>query len=61
MIAYNNVKHLVEVKTTEKNFGNQILQKQAKIGPEISFFCHFLKFGSLVFLEIHTMIADNNV
>ena len=24
----------------------------AKIGPETSFFCHFLEFGSLVFLQI---------
>ena len=32
--------------------GDQIWAKEAKIGPETSYFCHFLKSGSLVFLEI---------
>ena len=27
------------------------LGKRAKTGPEVRFFCHFLKFGSLVFFE----------
>ena len=41
-------------KTHEKIFWAQIWAKEAKIGPEtfFFFFCHFLKFGSLVFLEI---------
>ena len=30
----------------------QISAKGSKIGLETRFFCHFLKFGSLVFLEI---------
>ena len=36
----------------KKNFGIQILAKQAKIVPKISFFLHFLMFVSLVVLEI---------
>ena len=30
----------------------RIWAKRAKIRPKTRFFCHFLKFGSLVFLEI---------
>ena len=30
----------------------RIWAKWAKIGPETRFFCYFLKFGSLVILEI---------
>ena len=37
---------------TIKIFGDQILAKGTKIGLETSFFCHFLKFCSLVFFEI---------
>ena len=33
-------------------FGAQIWAKEAKICPETRFFCYFLKFGSLVFVEI---------
>ena len=59
-ISYNNglqqfltfFYFLVEVKPTKNIFGAQIWAKWAKICPEISFFCYFLKFGSLVFLEI---------
>ena len=47
MIACNNVLHLVEVKLLKKKKKNR-----AKIRSEISFFCQFLKFSSLVFLEI---------
>ena len=39
-----------------KIFRAQIWTKVAKIGPKTSFFCHFLKFCALVFLEI----ADND-
>ena len=49
MIACNNLQHLLEVKSMEKkkkigtpNFG--------QVRPKTRFFCHFLKFGSLVFL-----------
>ena len=43
-------------KTKKQNNNNKkmaagIWAKWAKIVPETSFFCHFLKFGSLVFLE----------
>ena len=34
----------------KKNLLVQIWGKRAKFGPEINFYCHFLKFGSLVFL-----------
>ena len=37
--------------THEKNLGAQIWVKWDKIRPK-AFFCHFLKFGSLVFPEI---------
>ena len=44
-IAYND--SLRQCLTpNKKNFG----PKRAKIGPEIRFFCHSLKFGVLVFL-----------
>ena len=43
---------LVEVKPSKKILGAQICVKQAKIGSKISLFCHFFKFGSLVFLEM---------
>ena len=36
----------------KKMFGTQIWTKRAKISPGISFFCHFRKFCTLVFLEI---------
>ena len=36
----------------KKQFSSLNLGKWAKIGPKTSFFCHFLRFGSLVFLEI---------
>ena len=36
----------------KKAFGMQIWAKATIIGPKTSFFPHFLKFGSLVFLEI---------
>ena len=39
-------------KIQEKFFGAQISGKRAKIRSETRFFCHFLKFDSLVFLEI---------
>ena len=32
-----------------------------KPGLKLCFFCYFLKFGLLVFLELHTMIACKNV
>ena len=36
-----------------KNFwGPKFGSKAPKSGPELGFFCHFLKFGSLFFLEI---------
>ena len=35
-----------------KNLVARIWDNGAKIGPETRFFCHYLKFGSLVFLEI---------
>ena len=50
MKACNNVQH--GDKIHEKIGGTQIWSKVAKIGPETRFFSHFLKFGSLVFLEI---------
>ena len=51
MRAYSNVKHLIAVKSTKKIFGPKFGPKGAKSGLKIGFF-HFLKFGSLVFLEI---------
>ena len=39
-------------KTHKKILGTKLWSKRPKIRPKISFFCHFLKFGSLVFLEI---------
>ena len=36
----------------EKKFWTLIWSKGAKIGPKIRFFCYFLKFGSVIFLEI---------
>ena len=39
-------------KTHEKIFRAQIWAKQTKTRPEVSFFCYFLKFQSLVFLDI---------
>ena len=42
----------VEVKSIRKIFAAQIWAKQAKIRPKIKVFRHFLKFGSLVLLEI---------
>ena len=36
----------------KKKFGAQIWLKGASVIPETRFFCHFLKFGSLVFLQI---------
>ena len=36
----------------KKNFGAQIWLKGTKIGPETSFFYHFLKFGLLIFVAI---------
>ena len=36
----------------KKIFGVYIWSKGTKVGPKTSFFCHFLKFSSLVFLEI---------
>ena len=36
----------------KKVSGAQIWTKQAKIGTKVRSFYHFLKFGSLVFLEI---------
>ena len=36
----------------KKGLEVQICARIAKIGLEISFFCHFLKFGLSVFLEI---------
>ena len=50
MIACNNVLHLVKVNLTKKIFGDQILTKTGQNQPQSYFFCHFLKFGSLVFL-----------
>ena len=41
-----------EGKTYEKIFGAYILVKRVKIRPEISFFFNFLKFGSIVFIDI---------
>ena len=35
-----------------KILGTKFRPEQAKIEPETTLFCHFLKFGSLVFLEI---------
>ena len=37
---------------TKKNSKAQIRAKRAKIRPKTTFFCHFFKFGSLVFLKI---------
>ena len=39
----------------------QIWAKWAKIGPKIRFFCHFFKFGSLVFWRYCRMIARSIV
>ena len=39
------------IKSTKSILGAQIQAKRPKLGPKLSF-CHFLKFGSLVFLEI---------
>ena len=36
----------------KKVFGAQVWAKWAKISTKTRFFCHFLKFGSLIFLEI---------
>ena len=36
----------------KKKSGTKFGAKRAKIRPKISFFCHFLKLGSLVFLEV---------
>ena len=41
----------MEVKSTKK-IGAQIWAKGAEIGLETKFFFHFLKFGSLVFLQM---------
>ena len=49
MIACNNVYHIIEVKPMKKYFWAQIW---AKISPKTCFFCHFLKFGLSVSLEI---------
>ena len=53
MIACNNVQHLIviKLKKSETKFG----AKRAKIRPNISFFCHFLKLGSLLFLEVDSL------
>ena len=46
-IACNNID------PPQKKFGGtKFWPKRVKIGPEASFFCHFLKFGVLAFLEI---------
>ena len=39
-------------KTHEKSLGAQTWATRAKIGAEISFFGHFLRFGLLVFFDI---------
>ena len=39
-------------KIHEKKLGPKFGPKPAKIKPKIRFFCHFLKFGSLLFLKI---------
>ena len=56
MIPWKNIQLLAQVKSTKKKKkgggGWQIWTKQVKMRPKISFFCHFLKFGLLVFLEI---------
>ena len=46
-------------KTHEKSLGVQIWVTWAKIGAEISFFGHFLRFGLLVFFFIFQTIATN--
>ena len=55
-IAYNDILQQCLTssrgKTHEKFFGVQIWVKQTKVAPKINFFCHFLKFGSLVYREI---------
>ena len=59
-IAYNNSlqqcitssRGKIHQKNHIKFFGAQIWAKDAKIGLELSFLFHFLRFGSLVFLEI---------
>ena len=56
MIACNNVKLLVEVKSTKKKFGGPNLGQRSQNLLQNLFFCHLRKFDSLVFLEI----ADND-
>ena len=51
MIAWSNVKLLVEVKPAKK-WEVQYWVKWAKEHAQNQFFCHFFKFGSLVFVEI---------
>ena len=52
MIACNNVQQPVEVKTTTQIFGDQIWIKACQNQASNWDFCHFLKFGLLVFLSI---------
>ena len=52
MKACNDVLDLLEVKPTKKILGPKFGPNEPKSNPEIRFFPHFLKFGSLVFLEI---------
>ena len=52
MIACNNVKHLVYVKSTNKFFWGPNFGQRGQNPAQNQFFCNFLKFGSLVFLAI---------
>ena len=51
MIACNNVYHLVGAKSTKKILGPKFGPKGTKSGLKLGVL-HFLKFGSVVFLEI---------
>ena len=52
MIACNNFKHLVYVKSTNKFFWGPNFGERGQNPAQNQVFCNFLKFGSLVFLEI---------
>ena len=42
----------MEVKSTKKVLGSKFGPNSPKSGPKLRFFCHFLKFDSLVFFGI---------
>ena len=51
MMAWTNAQLLVEIKNTKKKWGRKCGSNGPKPGPRLNF-CHFSKFGLLVFLKI---------